>query len=278
MVWSRLRSVLAFVLLLPASVAAHGDLHEQIAAITRRIDEAPSRAELYVRRGQLHRVHGEWEAALADYDRAARLDPDLIVIDFVRAVALLDAGRPADACASLDRFLARQPDHAEAYATRARARLGLRQHLAASQDFSRAIALLPQSRPEHYIERARALAAAGDAHLDEALRGLDDGIDRLGPLATLQLYADDLELARARPAAALGRLDRMVERFGSNPTWLVRRAEILERAGRSGEARAAYAASLAALHGLAPSRRASRAVDELTTKVRLALERLEAAR
>ncbi len=278
MVWCWFMSILTVALLLPASVAAHGDLHEQIAAITRRIDEAPSRAELYVRRGQLHRVHGEWEAALADYDRAARLDPDLLVIDFVRAVALLDAGRPADACAVLDRFLARQPDHAEAHATRARARLGLGHHLAAGQDFSRAIALLPQPRPEYYIERARALAAAGDTHLAEALRGLDEGIDRLGPLATLQLYAVDLELARARPAAALGRLDRMLERFGSNPTWLVQRAEILERAGRPGEARAAYASSLAALEGLAPSRRASRAVDELTARVRIALERLEAAR
>jgi tetratricopeptide (TPR) repeat protein len=278
MVWSWLRSVLTFMLLLPASVAAHGDLHEQIAAIARRIDESPSRADLYVRRGQLHRVHGEWEAALADYDRAARLDPDLSVIDFVRGVALLDAGRPADARAALDRFLARRPDHVEAHATRARAWLGLGQPLAAAHDFSRAIALRPQPRPEYYIERARALAAAGDIHVDEALRGLDEGIERLGPLVTLQLYAVDLELVRARPAAALARLERMLERFGSNPTWLVRRAEILERAGRPGEARAAYASSLAALEGLAPSRRASKAVDELTARVRVALERLEAAR
>jgi tetratricopeptide (TPR) repeat protein len=271
-------SILPLLILLPSSVAAHGDLHEQIAAITRRIDQAPSRAELYVRRGQLHRAHGEWEAALADYDRAARLDPTLDVIDFLRGVVLLDAGRPSDARAVLDRFLARQPDHAEAHVARARARLGLGHHLAAGQDFSRAIALLPQPRPEYYVERARALSAAGDAHLDEAVRGLDDGIDRLGSPVTLQLYAVDLELARARPAAALARLDRMLERAGSNPTWLVRRAEILELAGRPGDARIAYASSLAALQGLAPSRRGSKAVDELTARVRAALERLEPVR
>ena len=92
MVWFWFMSILTVALLLPASVAAHGDLHEQIAAITRRIDEAPSRAEVVRPPRPVHRVHGEWEAALADYDRAARLDPDLIVIDFVRAVALLDAG------------------------------------------------------------------------------------------------------------------------------------------------------------------------------------------
>jgi tetratricopeptide (TPR) repeat protein len=279
MAWPWLVGVLTFVLLLlPAPAAAHGDLHEQIAAMTRRIEQAPARADLYVRRGQLHRAHGEWDAALADYDQAARLDPELAVVDFLRGVALLDAGRPAAARAALDRFLARRPDHAEAHATRARAQVGLGHRLAASQDFSLAIALVPQPRPEYYIERAQALAAAGDAHLDDALRGLDDGIDKLGPLVTLQLYAVDLELARERPAAALARLDRMLQRVGINPTWLVRRAEILERAGRPGEARAAYASSLAALDRLAPSRRASKAMDDLTAKVRTALERLEAAR
>ena len=95
---------------------------------------------------------------------------------------------------------------------------------------------------------------------------------------TLQLYAVDLELARARPAAALARLDSMLSGSASNPTWLVRRAEILERAGRPGEARAAYASSLAALERQSPSRRASKAVDELTTRVRTALERLDAVR
>jgi tetratricopeptide (TPR) repeat protein len=278
MLWSWLVGVLSVVLLLPATVTAHGDLHEQIAAMTQRIEQAPSRAELYVRRGQLHRVHREWDAALADYAQAARLDPELTVVEFLRGVVLLDAGRPTAARAALDRFLARRPDHAEAHAARARAHLSLGEPLAASRDFSQAIALLPQPRPEYYLERAQALVSAGDAHLDDALRGLDEGLDRLGRLVTLQLYAVDLELARARPAAALARLDSMLSGPASNPAWLVRRAEILERAGRPGEARVAYASSLAALERQSPSRRASKAVDELTIRVRTALERLDAVR
>src|SRR2546429_3401664 len=46
------------------------------------------------------------------------------------------------------------------------------------------------------VGRDRALAAEGGDHLDEALRGLDEGIKRLGPIVTLELYAIDLELDR----------------------------------------------------------------------------------
>ena len=270
--------VLIFLLLLPALAAAHGDLHEQIAAMSRRVEQEPERAELYLQRGQLHRAHREWDAALADYEQAERLDPGLLIVDFLRGVALLDAGRPEAARAAHDRFLARRPDHAEAHATRARAHVALGERLAAARDFSRAIALLPQPRPEYYLERARALTAAGSEYLDEALRGLDAGLDTLGPIVTLQLYAIDLELARERPGAALARLDRTLRQAGANPTWLARRGEILERAGRPGEAREAYASSMAALERLAPSRRKTKAMDELAVRVRTALERLETTR
>src|SRR2546428_756963 len=71
-------------------------------------------------------------------------------------------------------------------------RLG--QHVAAAADFTRAIAHEPDPLPEHYLERAQALAAEGEGHLDEALGGLDEGIQKLGPLVVLELLAIDLEL------------------------------------------------------------------------------------
>ena len=43
--------------------------------------------------------------------------------------------------------------------------------------------------------------------IDEALRGLDEGINQLGPVVTLQLLAIDLELRRKSYDAALTRLD-----------------------------------------------------------------------
>ncbi|HKS35910.1 MAG TPA: hypothetical protein VJW76_01885, partial [Verrucomicrobiae bacterium] len=98
----------------PSPASAHGDLHDQIAAVTRQIDRDPTSATPYLKRGELHRVHGNWEAALNDYTHVARLDPDFEAIDFFRGRMLLDADRPKPARECLNRFLAKRPDHAEA--------------------------------------------------------------------------------------------------------------------------------------------------------------------
>lgn len=148
---------------IPALVSAHGDLHEQIAALTKRIAQRPDNPELYLKRGELHRAHRAWNAALADYDRALRLDPALDAAIFCRGLLMLDTGRPGPARRELDRFLAVHPDQAMARLARARALVKLGGPLAVVGDYSRALALKPD--PDWYVERALALEAAGPAHV-----------------------------------------------------------------------------------------------------------------
>jgi predicted Zn-dependent protease len=264
------------VLAFPAMALAHGDLHDQIAAATHRIEQQPGSAALYLGRARLYRVHREWAEALADLDRAVRLEPGLEGIDLARGITLLDAGRPSEASAVLDRVLASRPDQADAWLARARALVALGDPGAAATDYSRALARLRRVTPEHYVERMRALMAAGD--LEEALRGLDEGIARLGPVVSLELAAIDLELRQGRPDRALRRLDAAASRSPRQETWLARRGEILEAAGREAEARDAYAACLAALETLPAGRRQTRTLEDLRAKVRAALARLEARR
>src|SRR5262245_7785095 len=83
--------------LCPLPGLAHGDLHEQIAAATSQIEKNPKNAELYLKRGELHRAHEDWDAALADYERAAILNPKLIVVDLARGKVLLAANWPLTA-------------------------------------------------------------------------------------------------------------------------------------------------------------------------------------
>src|SRR2546426_2682773 len=80
-----------FILSGSPELFAHGDLHEQIAITTKLIQREPHNAALYLKRGELHRAHGEWDAAMADYERAAELDPKLEVVDLARGKALLAA-------------------------------------------------------------------------------------------------------------------------------------------------------------------------------------------
>jgi tetratricopeptide (TPR) repeat protein len=244
---------------------AHDGLHDQIEQVTRRIAETPGDGALYLKRGELYRLHGEWDRALADLDRASRLAPGLAAVEFARGRTLLEAGRPAEARAALDRFLAHAPAHVEALLTRARARAALGEHAGAAADYTRALELMPRPEPDVYLERARALAAAD--RVEEAVRGLDEGIARLGPLVTLELCAVDLERRLGRVDAALARVDLLASRSPRKETWLARRGEILDAAGRADEARAAFAAALDAIRAL-PADRRTRAVVELERQLR----------
>jgi hypothetical protein len=91
-----------------------------------------------------------------------------------------------------------------------------------------------------YIERAAAQAGAGGAGLEDAIRGLDTGIARLGPVVTLELAAADMEVLLGRYDAALSRIDRVAAQSGRKEPWLARTGAILEKAGRSEEALATY--------------------------------------
>jgi len=268
---------LASALVCPHEGAAHSDIAEQIAAVTARIEVEPRRADLFLKRGELHRAHRDWAPALADYDRAAALDPGLTSVDLARAAVGLDADTPGAALAAIERFLARRPGHADGLALRARILARLGRPLEAAEDWGRAIAASSRPRPELYLERARALAAA-DRRLDEALATLDEGIRRLGSVVTLELAAAELEISVARYDAALARVDRLAAAAPRREQWLLQRGEILERADRAAEAREAFAAALRAVEALPDARRRTRAVEDIETRSRSALRRLEEKR
>ena len=258
---------------LPCSVGAHPGLESQIELVTNQIAHDPKNAQLYLKRGDLHRLHGEWGAAMDDYDRATTLDSNLDEVEFHRAAMMFEAGWLEPAKIVLDRFLAKHPDSAEALMVRARILVRLGQPLDAAENFSQAIAKLSDPQPEQYLERAQALVSAGSAHIEEAVQGLDEGIKRLGPIVTLQLYAIELELTQGRYDAALARLDQITPRSGRKEAWLARRGEILEQAGRLTQAHAAFAAALAELDSLPAYRRKTVTTQELETRLRAALVR-----
>jgi predicted Zn-dependent protease len=262
--------ILVCVALLSSFALAHEGLHEQIRAVTAKIKRDPKNASLYLHRGELYRLHREWTRAAADYDRAARLQPDLKIVDLARGKMLFESGRFQHAKFVLGRFLSQQPDHYEGLITRARvlAKIGLRSE--AIEDFTQALAKSAVPDPDLYIERAH-VTAGDEKRIDQALNGLDEGIKRLGPVVTLQLTAIDLELRRQNYDAALARLDAVTSQSERKETWLVRRGEILKLAGRDEEARAAFNAALVAIESLPPQRRQSRAVTTLQLRARSAL-------
>ena len=242
-------AVLISALVQPQAACAHGDLDLRILAITRQIEAAANNpARLYLERGELQREHGEWTAASADYDRAAQLDPNLPGVDFCRAKLLADSGQLEAARRMFDQAIQHSPADGECRAGRARVLLKLGQRQAAIADFQRGLELLRQPRPDDVLELAQALNAEGQGA--EALRSLDEGIKKLGPIVPLQGYAVDLELGRKNNEAALARIETILARALRKESWFARQGDILLEAGRAPEARRLYAAALAAVNRL----------------------------
>ncbi len=249
----------------------HGDSHDRIEALGEQLNQQPENASLYLRRGQLHRQEGRWDAALRDFERALELDPNLDEAVLMRGITLLDARSPTAAIAALDLFLLRSPAHHVGLLARARAWASLGAGHAAARDFSRVLAERPSV--DLYVERARALASMGSGYIEEALHGLDEGIAALGPNVVLIDVAVELDLARGEAEKALARL---AQRPGpaASPESALRRGEILEESGHVREALAAYKQARQALGKRTLVRRHSRAASELENRLQAAFERL----
>src|SRR3954466_6567608 len=85
-----------------SSAFGHGELLIRIAAVSRQLVTNPTPA-LYLERGELYRLDQNWEAAEADYARAAQLTPQ---VELCRAQLLTDRGQFKSAKLVLDQILA----------------------------------------------------------------------------------------------------------------------------------------------------------------------------
>ena len=66
-------SMLAIVIC-ACPVQAHVGISEEIEAVTGQLRNDPDALELYLLRGDLHRINGHWSEAIADFTRVLQLD------------------------------------------------------------------------------------------------------------------------------------------------------------------------------------------------------------
>jgi len=271
--WLAIAAVLTFLYARPEVACAHGEIHLRILELTRQIEAATNDlACLYLERGELERGHGLWEEASADYDRAAQLDPSLPGVDRCRAKLLADRGQLEAARAMFERALQRSPNDGESFVGRARVLAKLGQSQSAIADYWRGLERLPEPQPEYVVELAQALS--GEGQVAEALRALDAGINKLGPILPLQGYAVDLELGRKNHDAALARLETILARALRKESWFARRGDIQLEIGRAAEARKSYEAALAAVSRLPGRLQQSPGMVKLQAHVNAALAKI----
>jgi tetratricopeptide (TPR) repeat protein len=253
-------------------LSAHGAIHERILSISRQIEERPHEAGLFSRRADLERQHHEWDAALADIERARQLDPAMD-LDSLLGRTLQEAGRSEQALVPLDRAISHKPDDRQAMVSRARAMAALDRRREAIVDFRKVLKDAPIRDPEVVMECADSLMAEGLEK--EAREVLADSIATLGAVPRLVLRAIDLELAARDFDTALGHVAAMLESAVRPEPWMAKRAAILQLAGRNAESSAAWRELAAHLESLPNLERGNPAMMKLMDDAKLALANLE---
>jgi tetratricopeptide (TPR) repeat protein len=277
----RLLSAGLMLLLLSSTVSrtfGHESLQEKLREITLQIRQDPSNSQLYSRRGEIYRINQHWNPALADFRMALKLDATAAGVELGLGRTLLEQGSPQQAMSHLNLALVQQPGDVRTLVTRAKAYRALDMPLAAAADYSHAIEYFPdpgKPLPEYYLERARAYAAEGGPHIGTALLGLDEGMQVLGNIRTLALYAVELEKGRGNLDAALVRLDHILASASRKEFLLLERGDILVTANRHVEARQDFLAAQAAITALPPRHRHTRSIQQLATALTTRLQSSE---
>ena len=225
---ARLLALLAVLFGTPA--LAHPGASSAIDHYSHEIEESPRDQSHYISRGIAYSNDGQYDKALADFERAKTLgEPSVVSFDL--GVLHYRRGDFATARAYFDEYLEAFPTHAACLEDRARLKRDMGDTKGAVADFQRVFELQQRPNPGHYISVAEMLEPTGPDGMDRALDVLDDGNTKLGLTPQLQQHAIQLELRRGRTDLAIARLQTLEPMLGESPDWKVQMAELQLQAG-----------------------------------------------
>lgn len=230
---------------------AHGPFHEQIQTLTVELQRRPAEVPLLARRCDIQRAHALWPEAMADLVQLERLSPADPTNGLRRGVILLGLGKAEEALPHLERWVREHPDGLDERVAMAQASMAVRQWSNAVREFSVVLASPSESRVQLFLDRAQCQQQAGDSPTN-ILKGLDDGITRIGPSPQLLRQAAEVELGRGAVEAAVARIGVLAERSARKERWLYEQGELFRRGGRLDDARRCYSNAIVALEALPP--------------------------
>lgn len=221
-----------------ATLQAHGDYHEVVAAVKQELARTPDDAALHFRLALACQEHGEWVDALDALEDVDRLAPGQYPVGLIQAKAMCTGGLWQMARPLLDVLLNENPSHGEALAQRGRVLLKLQEPASALQDFRAALASLRHPDADLFVEVADAMVLHSTAAEGAAV--LRAGISRLGAIPALLQKAVEMELATGEVDAALTHLESLKLVLPRPEPCMASQARVLAQAGRGEEATAAW--------------------------------------
>ena len=243
---------------------AHMSAEELQGALQAEVTRHPQDPTALHNLAKAYQTAGRWDEALVAFDDAIAQGADRDECDAGRGQVLLTAGFPRLARRTFDAVVARRPDAYGVMVDRAHAWMAVGEPEKAAEDYGRALPGLARLTPENVLAHRDAWLAAHKPA--EALHALDQGMSRLGPVASLQLAAIDLESDRQQWAGALERLDQLLRQAPKSEAWIVRRGELLERLGRADDARLEFEKARTLIAARPPGRR-NQALNDLDERI-----------
>ena len=150
------------------------DLEMTINAYDKALRLNPDLVEAYYNRGLAKLPLGQWEAAIADFDTTIARKPDYAQAYYSRGFAKGVLGQYEAAIADYDAAIAQRPDYPEAYYSRGMTKEALGQWEPAIADFDAAIAQKPDYNQAYYrrgvAKEALGQSEAAFTDYDEAIR------------------------------------------------------------------------------------------------------------
>lgn len=257
------------------TATAHGNLHEQIAKVSKLIEAAPDSAELYLKRGALYHQHGDFEEALADFLVVKRKNSFLKNADLQLALLLSDFDRPTEALPYADAFLKHDSQHLQGLLTRARIYSQLNRHTAAVTDYQQAIAIAHQPKPDYYLELSKSILQADSSDYAQAADCLQQGQERLGFLITLQGELVQLAMRYQQYGDAVQWIEDILKKIPRKEQWLAKKATVLAKMGKSDEASISYQKALTAINQLPRRHRQTARMKDLKAEIEQEMAEME---
>ena len=244
-------------------VFAHRAVDVQIKHLNKQLKATPENGALFLKRGELHRQHGEWQLALRDFQQAKKTNSTSGDTDFYIGRLRLDINQADKALPLLSRFVRLNPNHSNALQNQGDAHFSLENFTRAAHVYKQVAALEQHPDPELFLKIARAYTAAGSGYQKQAKEAIEEGILRLGPLVTIVMVGIELELNQEDYKAALVLLEKLPKVVRDSPKWLGRRGDILNSSGRKEEAILTINRAIFKVENLPISRRNTREMTKL---------------
>ena len=156
-----------------ANRAQHQSLAEAIADFDRAITIAPDRSEYYQRRGKIHWIRRDIDAATDDYDQAVKLGNVTSKVLMHRCFLRLIGGDLDRARSEADFLVERFSEDAKSHITKARVLLGAGDYDGAMASIIRAQAMDPRNES---VSNARGIIEMAAGNIDQAIAAYDRAI------------------------------------------------------------------------------------------------------